>query len=564
MSRIFISYRRNDSAYIAAEIRRRLQQRFGSESIFFDVDDVPLGVDFRTHISSAVGKCDVLLAIIGDKWIEPEPGKQRLEDPADYVRIEVESALSRAIPVIPVLVANAEVPSDASLPDSLKGLRYRNAAEVRAGRDLEQHLERLIKGVEMTLRSTALGPQNLGGPVSGVEPQTDRSVPSAPLRANIYVKIVRGVKIAIRWLIEELVWGERSRSAPVTPRGLTTDTKGTEHTPPPKSDEGTARRSWLIAVNPITLIREAVEAVPAMRYVLAVLAMVAVIPIVIAWNVDLRIALGSAVVVLFLMVAVVVFAKLTKTSARHFLRPIMVLMWSGVILVVVFATSLFFAAAFGQPPGLAKMFFGDTHPHASHREFDPSKEATWTAEEKEIFSLQRQILQIKESYELMKTATPEAKLLAINKIESGLRLAVEMLAIKDDKVALHRQVNKYTYAALAYYMVAYVLQDKARKKEYSKIAVECADKSLSLLEQLRVSAHGKQPTQMIIYGYGFSVKDSALDRTKYYKAVAMAINVVAGGEYSASEVKKIWESISTSYRTEFPVNNDDLEKVLDQ
>jgi len=150
MPRIFISYRRGDSAYIADTINQALQKRFGLASVFFDVDAIPLGVDFRATIANAVGQCDVLLAIIGDRWLGDPSHQHRLDDPADYVRIEVESALERGIPVIPVLVGNATIPSDADLPESMRGLRYRNAAEVRAGRDLQQHLERLVRGVEST------------------------------------------------------------------------------------------------------------------------------------------------------------------------------------------------------------------------------------------------------------------------------------------------------------------------------------------------------------------------------------------------------------------------------
>lgn len=147
MARIFISYRRADSELIAGLISQRLRERFGPDSAYLDTDAVPLGVDFRDHIKTAVGQCDVLLAVIGDGWIgsinDLNSGNAR-----DFVRLEIESALDRGIPVVPVLVGQATMPAESDLPSSLQSLTFRNAAEVRAGRDLDQHLERLVQGIE--------------------------------------------------------------------------------------------------------------------------------------------------------------------------------------------------------------------------------------------------------------------------------------------------------------------------------------------------------------------------------------------------------------------------------
>ncbi len=84
----------------------RLVQQFGREAVFVDVDSIPFGVDFRTYLDEQVAKCDVFLAVIGPDWDGGQrhsEGKSRLEDPGDFVRIEIESALKRQIPVIPVL-----------------------------------------------------------------------------------------------------------------------------------------------------------------------------------------------------------------------------------------------------------------------------------------------------------------------------------------------------------------------------------------------------------------------------------------------------------------------------
>ena len=150
MPQIFLSYRRSDSEYIAPMLSEKLQKHFGEDSVFFDEHSIPLGVDFREYIENAVGKCDVLIAIIGDQWLRAVDGRgnRRLDDPSDFVRIEIESALKRSIPVIPVLVDKVEMPSADDLPQSLKSLAFRNATELRAGRDLNQHTEQLIQGLK--------------------------------------------------------------------------------------------------------------------------------------------------------------------------------------------------------------------------------------------------------------------------------------------------------------------------------------------------------------------------------------------------------------------------------
>ena len=159
MAQIFISYRRTDTAYLAATLSDKLQERFGADSVFFDVDSIPPGVDFREYIDKAVGQCKVLLALIGDNWFGADgQGNRRIDEQDDYVRVEIESALKRKIPVIPVLVENARMPSARELPASIEKMALRNASEVRAGRDLRQHLARLIEDVERSLKTIPVIP----------------------------------------------------------------------------------------------------------------------------------------------------------------------------------------------------------------------------------------------------------------------------------------------------------------------------------------------------------------------------------------------------------------------
>jgi hypothetical protein len=145
MPKVFVSYRRDDSGYPAQQIYEVLAKHFGTESIVFDIDTIPLGADFRKYLNDQVGQCDILLAVIGDQWLDIL--NKRLDDPNDFVRIEIQAALERDIPVVPVLVGKAAVPSSQKLPPELAKLAYKQAAEVRAGADLKAHLKRLIDGL---------------------------------------------------------------------------------------------------------------------------------------------------------------------------------------------------------------------------------------------------------------------------------------------------------------------------------------------------------------------------------------------------------------------------------
>ena len=147
---MFISYRRDDSADVTGRIHERLLQRFARDVVFKDVDSIPLGIDFRQHLENALSQCRVLIAVIGDQWIErgSVTGKRRIDDPRDQLRIELEVALGRNIPVIPVLVRKASMPLEEDLPPSLKSLAYRNGIQIRPDPDFSSDMDRLIKGIE--------------------------------------------------------------------------------------------------------------------------------------------------------------------------------------------------------------------------------------------------------------------------------------------------------------------------------------------------------------------------------------------------------------------------------
>jgi hypothetical protein len=148
-ARIFLSYRRADSADVTGRIYDRLAAHFGEPAIFKDVDSIPPGIDFKEHLEKAVGRCKIFLVVIGDRWLETTGSSQsnRLQDPRDFVRIEVEAALNRNIPIIPLLVRGALMPEEEKLPPSLRKLVYRNAILIRPDPDFHRDMDRLIAAI---------------------------------------------------------------------------------------------------------------------------------------------------------------------------------------------------------------------------------------------------------------------------------------------------------------------------------------------------------------------------------------------------------------------------------
>ena len=166
---VFISYRREDSGGFAGRIYDRLTSCLGRENVFFDVDTIPPGRDFVDVLSERVGKCDALLAVIGKHWASSadSENRRRLDDPQDFVRIEIEAALSRNVPVIPVLVDGAAMPHPKDLPDSLMTLIRRQAVEVSHAR-FESDAERLTEALsqieeEIRQREANLPPSRVVG-----------------------------------------------------------------------------------------------------------------------------------------------------------------------------------------------------------------------------------------------------------------------------------------------------------------------------------------------------------------------------------------------------------------
>jgi alkylated DNA nucleotide flippase Atl1 len=134
--RIFLSYRREDTRHVVGRVGDRLTDHFGDERVFVDVDTIEPGLDFAEAIADAVGSCQVLLALIGDRWLDSadRKGRRRLDDANDLVRLEIQAALERNVRVIPVLVDGVAMPTAEELPPSLAGLARRQAFELSYSR----------------------------------------------------------------------------------------------------------------------------------------------------------------------------------------------------------------------------------------------------------------------------------------------------------------------------------------------------------------------------------------------------------------------------------------------
>ena len=130
---IFINYRRDKSGHVAGRLHNSLAPTFGRSKLFMDVDNIPVGRDFEDYLKSQVAACDAMLAVIGPNWLaaKDDTGKRRLDNPDDFIVIEIGTALTRNIPVVPVLVDGARMPKASELPDSLKLLARRQAIQVR-------------------------------------------------------------------------------------------------------------------------------------------------------------------------------------------------------------------------------------------------------------------------------------------------------------------------------------------------------------------------------------------------------------------------------------------------
>ncbi|MFL5070660.1 MAG: TIR domain-containing protein [Xanthobacteraceae bacterium] len=167
MSKIAVSYRREDSGPVTGRIFDRLVARYGKQSVFRDIENIPAGADFRHHIDDVLRNTNTLIVVLGRKWVGPvTAGRSRIHDEDDPVRIELETALQRGVSIIPVLIGDAKMPKASQLPESLKDFTFLNAVRVDPGQDFDHHTDRLIRSIERTLQPQS---DSAGLAVAGID-----------------------------------------------------------------------------------------------------------------------------------------------------------------------------------------------------------------------------------------------------------------------------------------------------------------------------------------------------------------------------------------------------------
>jgi predicted ATPase len=164
--RVFISYRRDDTAGHAGHLYADLVAHFGADSVFMDTETIEPGADFTVQLSREIESSDVLIALIGERWLQG-----RLQEPGDYVHLEIQSALERKLRVIPVLVQGARLPTASQLPEDIRELRHRNAFEISNSR-WRHDVDRLIAALERR---------------TGATPSPSRRLTNLPLELTSFV-----------------------------------------------------------------------------------------------------------------------------------------------------------------------------------------------------------------------------------------------------------------------------------------------------------------------------------------------------------------------------------------
>jgi TIR domain-containing protein len=245
---IAISYRREDSLPVAGRLYDRLQQKFGRRNVFMDFDSIPPGTDFREQIKNTIERSDLLVAVIGPHWFgSRSDGSRRIDEPTDFVRLEIEYALQRGIPIIPLLLDETPMPGGEALPPALQALAFRNALPLDSGMDFHSHVNRLISGIAPLARS---GPKGKAGLVPSLFPLSHK--PAVRI-AGITTVILTAMVI---WLIARLnsdsnrtdVAGQKKAVAPV-PRDAPSrpDSSSPPSTPTPAMNDPVAHFSKELA-----------------------------------------------------------------------------------------------------------------------------------------------------------------------------------------------------------------------------------------------------------------------------------------------------------------------------
>jgi hypothetical protein len=192
MAGIFISYRRQDSADICGRVYDHLVARYGKAAVFKDVDSIPYGESFPEYLQTKLAHCSVCLVVIGSRWLNAttDDGQRRLDDPHDFVRTEIATALKLSLVVIPVLVYGARVPPAEALPDALAKLTTLNAAQVRLDPDFATDIKRLSEVIDRSVRP--LGPSARQGVGLTLSPQARKRLLVGVMALAVVAALVEG------------------------------------------------------------------------------------------------------------------------------------------------------------------------------------------------------------------------------------------------------------------------------------------------------------------------------------------------------------------------------------
>lgn len=210
---IFMNYRREDSAGHAGRLFDALSDHFAGQ-LFMDVDTLEPGTDFIDAIEQAVGSCDALIVVIGRQWltIADKSGRRRLEDPADFVRVEIESALARKIRVIPVLVQDAPMPRADELPPSLARLARRHGIELSDDR-WKYDVDRLAQTIRDLLADLTPGPSKGRSSAPGSSPASvARPVAPPPTRTRAWLVSLAALVLVASVVLVSLAWTRQEAS----------------------------------------------------------------------------------------------------------------------------------------------------------------------------------------------------------------------------------------------------------------------------------------------------------------------------------------------------------------
>lgn len=148
--KVFFCYRREDSLHATGRICDWVIDAFGKHGVFKDVDSIPISTDFREHINAVLTEAAVVVVVIGQKWLtcSTADGGRRIDEPGDYVRLEIETALQHNVPVIPALIDGARTPRAIELPPEIKDLAYRQSATLRSDPHFVADVRTLIRAIE--------------------------------------------------------------------------------------------------------------------------------------------------------------------------------------------------------------------------------------------------------------------------------------------------------------------------------------------------------------------------------------------------------------------------------